>query len=174
MRMMERKEFDAIYLKKLRPKQREVLNMWLEGKSDEDIGKSLYITESNVRHHISNICKLFGFKNEEGERFRQRDRLIPLFAQYKRELVSDKLKKASGISSDDREELNFYYVERHPIEYECYDKILEPGAVIRIKAPKYTGKTLLLNRILDRAKGHKYQPLLWILTKQVVRVFSRL
>jgi len=172
MRMMERKEFDAIYLKKLRPKQREVLDMWLEGKSDEDIGKSLYITESNVRHHISNICKLFGFKNEEGERFRQRDRLIPLFAQYKRELVSDKLIKASGISSDDREELNFYYVERHPIESECCDKILEPGAVIRIKAPKYTGKTLLLNRIIEGAKDHNYQAVTLDFNQASSSVFS--
>lgn len=157
MRMMERKEFDAIYPTGLTPKQHEVLKLFLQGKSDEDMAKSLYVTKSDVRHHISEICQLFGFKNKAGERFRQRDKLIPLFANYKLELVSYQLIKRSGISSDDREELNFYYVERHPIESECCDKILESGAVIRIKAPKYTGKTLLLNRIIERAKEHNYQ-----------------
>lgn len=172
MRSMNQKEFDAIYPKKLRPLQHEVLDMWLQGKSEEDIAKSLYVTNSDVRRHISNICKLFGCKNEEGGRGRQRKPLIRLFLDYKRELVSDKLIKASGITSDDREELKFYYVERHPIESECCDKILEPGAVIRIKAPKYTGKTLLLNRIIERAKGHNYQAVTLDFTKPSSRVFS--
>ncbi|MGE5656002.1 MAG: AAA-like domain-containing protein [Actinomycetota bacterium] len=41
-----------------------------------------------------------------------------------------------------------YYIER-PEERKCYSKILEAGAVLRIKAPKYTGKTLLLKRMID-------------------------
>jgi len=68
--------------------------------------------------------------------------------------------------------LNFYYVERHPIESECCDKILEPGAVIRIKAPKYTGKTLLLNRIIERAKGHNYQAVTLDFNQASSRVLS--
>ena len=172
MRIMNQKEFDAIYPKKLKPLQHEVLDMWLEGESDEDIGKSLYITESSVRHHISNICKLFGCKNEEGERSRQRKPLIRLFLDYKRDLVSEKLRKASGITSDDREELKFYYVECHPIESECCEKILEPGAFIRIKAPKYTGKTSLLNRIIERAKRHNYQAVTLDFNQASSSVFS--
>jgi len=172
MRIMNQKEFDAIYLTKLRAQQREVLELFLLGNSDEDIAKSLYFTKSNVRHHISETCKLFGFKNKAGERGRQRHKLKPLFAKYQPNLFSDKLIKASGITSDDREELNFYYVERHPIESECCDKILEPGAVIRIKAPKYTGKTLLLNRIIARAKDHNYQAVTLDFNKASSSVFS--
>ena len=172
MRMMERKDFEEKY-EKLNDKQGQVLKLFLKGKSEEAIAKSCGVSNSSsVRHHISNICELFGFKNEPGERFRQRDQLIPLFAKYKRELVSDQLIKRSGISSDDREELNFYYVERHPIESECCQKILEPGAVIRIKAPKYTGKTLLLNRIIERAKGHKYQAVTLDFNQASSSVFS--
>jgi DNA-binding NarL/FixJ family response regulator len=38
---MNQKEFDAIYPKKLKPLQHEVLDMWLQGKSEEAIAKSL-------------------------------------------------------------------------------------------------------------------------------------
>ena len=172
MRSMNQKEFDAIYPKELNPIQHKVLDLFLQGKSDGAIARSLGIKTASVRPHITNICKLFGFKNEEGEHYRLRDELIPLFAKYKRELVSDKLIKASGITSDDREELNFYYVERHPIESECCDKILEPGAVIRIKAPKYTGKTLLLNRIIERAKDYNYQAVTLDFNQASSRVLS--
>ncbi|NEO24698.1 AAA-like domain-containing protein [Moorena sp. SIO4A5] len=47
------------------------------------------------------------------------------------------------------------YIER-PQDAECYQKILQPGALIRIKAPKLMGKTLLSNRILDYAKSQSY------------------
>ncbi|MEP6524164.1 AAA-like domain-containing protein [Microcoleus vaginatus DQ-U2] len=153
---MERKEFDTIYPTGLTPKQHEVLKLFLQGKSDEDIGKSLYITESSVRHHISNICKLFGFKNEEGERCRQRDELNPLFVQYKPELVSDKLKATCESYPDNPEQVKFYYVERG-CEDKCYEKILEKGALIRIKAPQKMGKTLLVDKILDRASQEGYK-----------------
>lgn len=53
------------------------------------------------------------------------------------------------------------YVERPPIEWLCYETIVQPGALIRIKAPKQMGKTSLLARILSSAKaqGLKLVPL---------------
>lgn len=156
MRMMERKDFEEKY-EKLNDKQGQVLKLFLQGKSDEDIAKSLKLNDSSgVRSHISNICELFGFKNEPGERFRQRDQLIPLFAKYKPELVSDKLKATCGISPDNPDKVKFYYVERD-CEDKCYDKILEKGALIRIKAPQKMGKTLLVDKILDRASQEGYK-----------------
>ncbi|MDZ8264436.1 AAA-like domain-containing protein [Nostoc sp. ChiQUE01b] len=44
-----------------------------------------------------------------------------------------------------------FYVERSPIEYDCYETILKPGSLIRIKAPRQMGKTSLMARILYRA-----------------------
>lgn len=156
MRMMERKDFEEKY-EKLNDKQGQVLKLFLQGKSEEAIAKSCGVSNSSsVRHHISNICDLFGFKNEPGERFRQRDQLIPLFAKYKPELVSDKLKATCGISPDNPEPVKFYYVERD-CEDKCYDKILEKGALIRIKAPQKMGKTLLVNKILDRTSQEGYK-----------------
>ncbi|NJR26374.1 MAG: hypothetical protein HC786_31890 [Richelia sp. CSU_2_1] len=45
-----------------------------------------------------------------------------------------------------------FYVERPPAESRCYEEIMKPGALIRIKAPSQMGKTSLMVRILDRAK----------------------
>ena len=154
---MNQKEFDAIYPKELNRIQHKVLDLFLQGKSEDAIAKSIELNDSSgVRYHITNICKLFGFKNEEGERFRQRDRLIALFTLYKPDSVSDKLKANSGISPDNPEPVKFYYVERD-CENKCYDKILEKGALIRIKAPQKMGKTLLVNKILDRASQQDYK-----------------
>ncbi|MBV9390154.1 MAG: AAA-like domain-containing protein [Chroococcidiopsidaceae cyanobacterium CP_BM_ER_R8_30] len=48
------------------------------------------------------------------------------------------------------------YVERPPIESRCYETILKPGALIRIKAPRKTGKTSLMARILVQAAKQGY------------------
>lgn len=50
-----------------------------------------------------------------------------------------------------------FYIERPPIEERCYQEILQPGALIRIKAPRQMGKTSLMARILDEARKHGYQ-----------------
>lgn len=49
------------------------------------------------------------------------------------------------------------YIERHPIEDKCLKAILQPGALIRIKAPHKMGKTLLLEKILDYTREQGYQ-----------------
>ncbi len=48
------------------------------------------------------------------------------------------------------------YIERPPIEQRCYQEILRPGALIRIKAPPKMGKTWLMNRIFQQATTHGY------------------
>ena len=49
------------------------------------------------------------------------------------------------------------YIERPPIEEKCYKAIVQPGAMIRIKAPQRMGKTLLSEKLLNyaRSKGYK-------------------
>lgn len=44
-----------------------------------------------------------------------------------------------------------FYVERSPIEHNCYETVLRPGSLLRIKAPKLMGKTSLTSRIFDVA-----------------------
>ena len=50
-----------------------------------------------------------------------------------------------------------FYVERSAIESNCYKAILQPGALIRIKAPRKMGKTSLMVRILDHAAQQRCQ-----------------
>jgi serine/threonine-protein kinase len=50
-----------------------------------------------------------------------------------------------------------FYVERPPIESDCFQMVERPGTLIRIKAPRQMGKTSLLARVLRRAgvQGHR-------------------
>ena len=50
-----------------------------------------------------------------------------------------------------------FYVERPPIEMRCYEAIVKPGALIRIKAPRQMGKSSLMLRILSHANQQGYQ-----------------
>ncbi|WP_088889491.1 AAA-like domain-containing protein [Leptolyngbya ohadii] len=52
------------------------------------------------------------------------------------------------------------YVERPPIEARCYETIVDPGALIRIKAPRQMGKSSLMLRIHHYASEQDYQPAL--------------
>ena len=49
------------------------------------------------------------------------------------------------------------YVERPPIETDCFAEIEQPGALIRIKAPRQMGKTSLMARILSHARELGYE-----------------
>jgi len=50
-----------------------------------------------------------------------------------------------------------FYVERVPYEAQCYKEILQPGSLIRIKAPRQMGKTSLMARILYQAREQGYR-----------------
>ena len=49
------------------------------------------------------------------------------------------------------------YVEREPIETICYETLLQPGSLIRIKAPSLMGKTLLVTRLLSQVATQGYR-----------------
>jgi hypothetical protein len=49
------------------------------------------------------------------------------------------------------------YVERPPTEARCYEVIVKPGALIRIKAPRQMGKSSLMLRIINHASEQGYQ-----------------
>ena len=49
-----------------------------------------------------------------------------------------------------------FYVERQPIEERCYQTIVQPSALIRIKAPRQMGKTSLMARILHHGARQGY------------------
>ena len=50
-----------------------------------------------------------------------------------------------------------FYIQRPEIDNKCYEAIQQPGALIRIKAPRYMGKTFLMNSIIEYAKKQNYR-----------------
>lgn len=67
-----------------------------------------------------------------------------------------------------------FYVERPPIEPDCYREILKPGSLIRIRGPRRMGKTSLLNRISAYAAQHNTQIVHMNLRKAEKTVFTNL
>ncbi|MEQ9237651.1 AAA-like domain-containing protein [Coleofasciculus sp. E2-BRE-01] len=49
-----------------------------------------------------------------------------------------------------------FYIQRPPIELECCTELVQPGALLRIKAPERMGKTSLLGYLLNFAKNQGY------------------
>ena len=50
-----------------------------------------------------------------------------------------------------------FYVERPPLESCCYETLLQPGSLIRIKALRQMGKTMLLDRVLAQVAKLGYR-----------------
>ena len=49
------------------------------------------------------------------------------------------------------------YINRSPVESLCYEEILQPGALIWIKAPWKMGKTSLMNKIFNYGKKQNFK-----------------
>jgi AAA-like domain/Trypsin-like peptidase domain len=67
-----------------------------------------------------------------------------------------------------------FYVDRPPIESDCYRAIKNPGALIRVKAPRQMGKTSLLARILHHGKLQGYEAAPVYFEQADGEVFSKL
>ncbi|MBE9046004.1 AAA-like domain-containing protein [Pleurocapsales cyanobacterium LEGE 10410] len=61
----------------------------------------------------------------------------------------------NGASTKGLFDLDATYIERSPIESICYETILKPGSLIRIKGAKWMGKTSLIKRILEQGNLHR-------------------
>ncbi|MCD8488402.1 MAG: NB-ARC domain-containing protein [Desertifilum sp.] len=71
----------------LTPKPRNVLELLLNGKSDDEIAQLIGASASTVRKHIQNLCDRFEIPREaEGLKRNRREDLIALARQYKPQL----------------------------------------------------------------------------------------
>jgi DNA-binding CsgD family transcriptional regulator len=134
---MNQREVYQAKLDSLTEQPKKVLRHMLDGKTDKEIAKSLVIAEGTVRTYIKNIIEHFGIESDKylpNQRCPRRGKLIELCKKYN-----------IGISD--------FYVERPPIESICYETLLRPGSLIRIKASSMMGKTLLINRVLAQVKA---------------------
>ena len=145
-------------LEQLTRKQRQVLKHFLSGIEDIEITKLIGAVDSSaVRQHVSNIGKRFGFSNVKGEHFSFRDELIELFLEHKSDWVCQRYQETYGKRQTQRSRrierpgsplavASEFYIQRDRDE-PYLDEVLQPGGLLRIRAPHKMGKTSLLNRL---------------------------
>ncbi|NEN97870.1 MAG: hypothetical protein F6K50_20820 [Moorea sp. SIO3I7] len=152
--MISKEAFEEKY-KNMPPKRRQVLEAVVGGKTDIEIkDKVLGVDHKNtVRKHISNIYQDFDI---EANGYNCRDELVEIVYTYKPELVADKVLKKYELPSSPTRANHEIYIERPPIEARCYQEIVKSGALIRIKAPKLMGKTLLIQKIIAHGQKQGY------------------
>ena len=71
--------------------------------------------------------------------------------------VTNKLQQSQSNTLNHQTLTPDLYVERPPIESNCYEALLQPGFLIRIKAPSLMGKTFLMNRVLAQMNREGYR-----------------
>ncbi|NER50545.1 MAG: DNA-binding protein [Symploca sp. SIO1A3] len=163
---MDTQQLDKIF-QKLPRRRREVLEKLLAGESYPAIANSLGIAEGTLRKHISSLYEDFKqfFEFPDERRISSRD-LVSLFITHKPELfphLASAVPNTNGslISLAQPASQEFQndeiYVERPPIESICYETLLQPGSLLRIKAARRTGKTLLVARILAQLAQQGYR-----------------
>lgn len=53
-----------------------------------------------------------------------------------------------------------FYIQRSQVEKQAYEEITKPGSLLRIKAPRNTGKTSLMLRLIADARSKDYAPVM--------------
>jgi hypothetical protein len=79
-----------------------------------------------------------------------------LMAGIQQHLIPELINSKSQLSITSEISPNIY-IERPPFEAKCHQEILQPGALIRIKAPQKMGKTWLLENLLSYSTEQGYQ-----------------
>jgi DNA-binding CsgD family transcriptional regulator len=163
--LMDNKTFNIKY-EKLTPRQKEVLIPFLSGKTDQDIASKLHCGRENIRYHLANIFRVFDLSDVSGNRCR--NDLIDLFVEHRKDLVSFDCAEQAGYRTSPVPAMapdipgrpmalqSPFYSQPNFID-RSYEEVLIPGQLIRIRSPHTTGKTSLLYRILNHARGAGYR-----------------
>ncbi|NET58950.1 MAG: hypothetical protein F6K47_23235 [Symploca sp. SIO2E6] len=143
-----KQDFDpGTYRKRLTEPEKAFLRGFLCGYSLREIADECDKTYGSLRNQLTNglyryVAKLTGWEDNDKK------------LNYLR--IPQLLEKA-GYKGKPVPQPSDYYVERPPIEEQCYEEIEEPGALLRIKAPQGMGKTLLITRILKKSEQQGYR-----------------
>jgi len=155
----------------------EVLRGAWEGKSYEQIAEQLFRSVSYINKDVG--YRLWKKLSEAlGEEVTKKSFRQALKREYKNSIAAVATSSKSEIALEFPEGSvsldSPFYVERPPIESDCYKEILKPGSLIRIRGPKQMGKTSLLNRVLAYAAQQNYQVVRMNLRKAEKTVFTNL
>ncbi len=124
----------------------------------QDLANKLEMSLTTVNKYFNAKSVDYLYFVEISEQLGQDWREIAAFedSSSNRGQCNEKVEK-EVVMTDCLEEDSLIYVERPPIEESCYEALLHPGALIRIKAPTMMGKTLLMVRILDQLVQSGYR-----------------
>lgn len=90
LKIMNQKEFDNIF-DDLTQRQKQVLCLALQGKSDQAIAESLGVKTTTVRKHLEKAAEIFGLQSPE--RRSRRNEIFSLIIKYKPELLEQENEK---------------------------------------------------------------------------------
>lgn len=135
-------------------------------KLDEDWAEKAGVSTTTLRRfweghrirqaHFKAICQAVGVEDWEALVYSDSTGLKPSERHQSQDWITDRESHrafaARPVALDSP-----FYVERPPIESDCYNEIIEDGALIRIKALRQMGKTSLINRILAQATLENYR-----------------
>lgn len=153
----------------------EVLRGAWEGKSYGKIAEQLFLTDNYISGDVGYRLwkKLSAALGEEVTK-----------KSFRQALKREWQKTSSTPTSNCAIALKFpdgpveldspFYVQRPPIESDCYKEIVKPGALIRIRGPRQMGKTSLLNRIMAYAAQQNYRTVRINLRNAEKTVFANL
>lgn len=150
-RLLEKKGQSLNYIQKLLLK--EILSE--SRKSYEEIAKENNYSESYLKQFVA--PKLWLILSEVlDEKVNKNNCCVLLEQHWKKYLVDrqliERVKRCKFDLPTMQLPLNsIFYIERYPIEKNCYQQILQPRALIRIKAPRQMGKSSLVAKVMDYA-----------------------
>ncbi|NES85604.1 MAG: hypothetical protein F6K10_31675 [Moorea sp. SIO2B7] len=130
-----------------------------EGKTYEEMAQQAGYTDNYLNKDVGNKLwkKLSGICGEKVSKKNLREPLKrALKSQQCPPEASGSIKEIpfpEGSVSPDSP----FYVKRNYIESLCYNAIIKPGSLIRIKAPKLMGKTSLMTWILAQCQSQNYK-----------------
>jgi AAA-like domain len=191
MKKQMTRELLAEMMKNLSRKQEDTLLQVLHGANTGMIAQKEGVHSSTISKRVSEICKKFdeilvkqeivdereksltGLSNENGYSGSLNEGLKDLFSRFMPEKVGrifDELDEPDGVVLLESK----FYLERPPLEKECKDQVMRPGALIRIRGSRQTGKTSLMNRVLCYAADQGLQTVLWDLSNVEQKIFGDL
>ncbi|MGI2904522.1 AAA-like domain-containing protein [Tolypothrix sp. VBCCA 56010] len=132
------------------------LNYELRGYLNE-IQQREWKSDADTRLILQDLCKLLANANQSETSDEPVEAELPTISPELENLQRPPLPAAEPELPEGQVDLaSTFYVERPPIESDCYKEILKLGALIRIKAARQMGKTSIMARILHYARQQGY------------------
>lgn len=137
-----------------------------KAESEDNDGHRYTLEQLNARTQLSvdTLMKIFACeakvdKSSLKDCFKAFNLILDNHDYFYPDIDLDSSSVDTSESTEADEEDSIIYIERPPIEQNCYEKLLQPGAMIRVKAPSLMGKTLLMSWVLTQLAHKNYRTL---------------